>query len=282
MSEATVPIDVRLLNLTTSVLVSVAVLVGIAAMLWWAIHNPAFSIRGVTVLGDVAHNSATSLRSVVVPQLKGNFFTLDLEAAKRAFETAPWVRRAVVQREFPNRLKVTLQEHEPVAHWGDELTQMVNKQGEVFEASGEGAEYDALPVLIGPEGQAVTLLTTYARLAPHVAPMQLQLKELELLPRGSWRAELNNGAEIALGRGTEQELEARLDLLSKTAPQIAARHQRAAKDIVLADMRYPGAYALKLRGVTVGDDVKPAPKPAVRTAPKPAAAPTAPASNRRN
>ena len=282
MSEATVPIDVRLLNLTTSVLVSVAVLVGIAAMLWWAIHNPAFSIRGVTVLGDVAHNSAVSLRNVVVPQLKGNFFTLDLDAAKRAFETAPWVRRAVVQREFPNRLKVTLQEHEPVAHWGGQLTQMVNKQGEVFEASGEGAEYDALPVLIGPEGQASTLLATYGRLAPHVAPMQLQLKELELLPRGSWRAELNNGAEIALGRGTEEELEARLDLLSKTAPQIAARHQRAAKDIVLADMRYPGAYALKLRGVTtVGVDVKLAPKPAARAAPRPATR-SAPASNRRN
>ena len=278
MSEATVPIDVRLVNLTTSVLVSVAVLVGIAAVLWWAIHNPAFSIRGITVLGDVAHNSSASLRGVVLPQLKGNFFTLDLEVAKRAFETAPWVRKAVVQREFPNRLKVTLQEHEPVAHWGDQLSQMVNKQGEVFEASGEGAEYGDLPVLIGPDGQAATLLATFGRLAPHVEPMQLRLKELELLPRGSWRAELDNGAEIALGRGTEQELEARLDLLSKTAPQIAARHRRAAKDIVLADMRYAGAYALKLRGVTtMSDDAKSAP----RTAPKPAARP-APASNRRN
>jgi cell division protein FtsQ len=281
MSEATVPIDVRLLNLTTSVLVSVAVLVGIAAVLWWAIHNPAFSIRGITVLGDVAHNSAASLRGLLLPQLKGNFFTLDLKAAKRAFETAPWVRRAIVQREFPNRLKVTLQEHEPVAHWGDQLSQMVNKQGEVFEASGEGAEYADLPVLIGPDGQAASLLSTFATLSPHVAPMHLRLKELELMPRGSWRAGLDNGAEIALGRGTEEELEARLDLLSKTAPQIAARHRRTAKDIVLADMRYPGAYALKLRGVTtMSDDAKPTPKPK-SAAPKPAARP-APASNRRN
>lgn len=281
MSEATVPIDVRLLNLTTSVLVSVAVLVGIAAVLWWAIHNPAFSIRGITVLGDVAHNSAASLRGVVLPQLKGNFFTLDLDVARRAFETAPWVRKAVVQREFPNRLKVTLQEHEPVAHWGDQLSQMVNRQGEVFDASGEGAEYADLPVLIGPEGQSSILLSTFTSLVPHVAPLHLQLRELELMPRGSWRAELDNGAEIVLGRGTPQELQARLDLLSQTAPQIAARHHRTAKDLVRADMRYAGAYALKLRGVTtMSDDVKLTPKPKT-TAPKPAARP-APASNRRN
>ena len=271
MSEA-VPIDVRLLNITTSVLVSAAVLMGIVSLMWWAIHNQAFSIRGVTVMGDVAHNSATSLRAAVLPKLSGNFFTMDLGAAKRAFEAAPWVRKAVVQREFPNRLKVTLQEHEPVAHWGDQQTQMVNKQGEVFDASGEGSEYAALPVLIGPDGQASTLLDAYHRLAPHVEPMQLQLKELELMPRGSWRAELNNGAELVLGRGTAPELEARLDLLSKTAPQIAARHQRKASDIVLADMRYPGAYALKLKGVgTVSDD-----------APRPARAATRPTTTRRN
>ncbi len=266
MREATVPIDVRLLNLTTSVLVSVAVLIGIASVMWWAIHNPAFSIRGVTIVGDVAHNSAASLR-VVLPQLSGNFFTLDLDAARRAFESAPWVRKAVVQREFPNRLKVVLQEHEPVAHWGEQLTHMVNKQGEVFEASGEGNEYAGIPVLIGPEGQAGAMLETFRQLTPHVAPMQMQLKELELLPRGSWRAELSNGGEISLGRGATSELGARLDLLSKTAPQIAARHQRKASDIVLADMRYPGAYALKLRGVTtVADD---APQPARIARPTP-------------
>lgn len=268
MNEASVPIDVRLLNLTTSVLVSVAVLVGIAAVVWWAIHNPAFSIRGITVLGEVAHNSAASLRSAVLPQLKGNFFTLDLELARRAFETAPWVRQAIVRREFPNRLQVTLQEHEPVAHWGDQLSQMVNRQGEVFDASGEGDEFAGLPVLIGPEGQAGTLLSAFAHLAPHLAPMQLQIKELELLPRGSWRARLDNGAEIVLGRGSEEELQARLDLLSKTAPQIAARHRRTAKDIVLADMRYPGAYALKLRGVTtLVDDARQGPsKPTAKPA----------------
>lgn len=77
------------------------------------------SIAGITVTGDVAHNSALTLRANVTPRLTGSFFTVDLAQTRQAFEAVPWVRRAVVQRDFPNRLKVSLQEHQAVALWGE-------------------------------------------------------------------------------------------------------------------------------------------------------------------
>ena len=91
-----VPVDVRLMNVTTSLLVTGLVLACLAAGLWWALRNPAFAIRQIVVAGDTTHNSATSLRAAVAPRLSGNFFTLDLASAQAAFQAAPWVRRAVL------------------------------------------------------------------------------------------------------------------------------------------------------------------------------------------
>ena len=58
--ELPVPVDVRLMNLTTSLLVTALVLGCVIAGLWWAIRNPAFAFTQITVGGDTAHHSAAS------------------------------------------------------------------------------------------------------------------------------------------------------------------------------------------------------------------------------
>jgi len=243
------PLDVRLMNLTTSILVTILLLACLAAGLWWGLRNPAFSIGRITVEGDTAHNSAASLRANVAPRLAGNFFTLDLDAARAAFQSAPWVRRAMVQRVFPNQLNVTLQEHVPVALWGEDDTHMVNMQGEVFEANADAAE-DDLPRLLGPDGRATEVLQMYALLAPVLKPLGQPVAELALEARGNWRVELENEATIELGQGSPEELKARLAQFVSTVGEVAARHQRGPDAIASADLRHASGYALRLRGVT--------------------------------
>ena len=250
MSNAlALPLDVRLMNLTTSILVTILLLACLAAGLWWGLRNPAFSIGRITVEGDTAHNSAASLRANVAPRLAGNFFTLDLDAARAAFQSAPWVRRAMVQRVFPNQLNVTLQEHVPVALWGEDDTHMVNMQGEVFEANADAAE-DDLPRLLGPDGRATEVLQMYALLAPVLKPLGQPVAELALEARGNWRVELENEATIELGQGSPEELKARLAQFVSTVGEVAARHQRGPDAIASADLRHASGYALRLRGVT--------------------------------
>lgn len=244
------PVDVRLMNLTTSLLVTTLVLGCIAAGLWWALRHPAFAFGHITVDGDTAHNSAASLRASVLPRLQGNFFTMDLAAAQAAFQSAPWVRRATVQREFPNRLHVTLQEHVPVAFWGQGDSHMINRQGEVFEAGGDGVGEEPMPTLIGPEGQAAEVLAMHRELEPVLAPLGTPLAELALQSRGNWRAELGQGAVIELGYGTAPELAARLRQFVGTVQEVAARHQRPVEAVEAADLRHVGGYALRLRGVS--------------------------------
>ena len=245
------PLDVRLMNLTTSLLVTCLVLGCLVAALWWGIRNPAFAIGHITVDGDTEHNSAASLRVNVAPQLKGNFFTLDLDDARAAFQSAPWVREAMVRRVFPNQLNVILREHVPAALWGEDGNHMVNAHGEVFEATADEVD-ETLPRLLGPEGRAAEVLQMYRLLAPELRPLDLPLAELALEARGHWRAELDNGAVLQLGYGQPEELRARLEQFARTAGEVAARHQRGPGSIASADLRHASGYALRLRGVTTG------------------------------
>ncbi len=259
-----VPMDVRLMNVTTSLLVTGLVLACVAAGLWWMLRHPAFAIRQITVTGDTTHNSAASLRASVAPRLSGNFFTLDLDSAQAAFQSAPWVRKAVVHREFPGRLHVILQEHEAVAQWGKDDTHLVNNYGEVFETAGGNdlGEQD-LPLLEGPEGQAPKLLAMHRQLDPLVAPLGTGIARLALQSRGDWRAELDSGAVIQLGHGEPAALAARLRQFVDTVKEVAARHQRPVEAVEAADLRHVGGYALRLRGVSTVRPDAPA-QPAAR------------------
>lgn len=243
------PVDVRLMNVTTALLVSTLLLAALAAALWWGLRNPVFAIDEITVTGDTGHNSAASLRAVVAPRLSGNFFTLDLARVQAAFEAAPWVRKAVVQREFPNRLAVQLQEHVPVARWGEDDAELVDETGTVFETGGADADASDLPQLIGPSGQAPVVLAMYRALVPTLRPLAGHIAVLELQPRGHWRVSLARGTQIELGQGEPDVLAARLAGFAATAAEVAARYQRTADSIETADLRHNGGYAMRLRGV---------------------------------
>ncbi|MFS8066422.1 MAG: cell division protein FtsQ/DivIB, partial [Byssovorax sp.] len=110
-----VPFDVKLMNLTATLLFALCALMLLAAGAWWVLRQPFFPLAAIRVDGEVTHNNEVTLRANVAPQLAGNFFTVDLAKARAAFESVPWVRKAVVRREFPNRLRATLTEQVPVA-----------------------------------------------------------------------------------------------------------------------------------------------------------------------
>jgi len=244
------PLDVKLMNTAASALFAVCLVLVAAALVWWAVRHPAFAVAGISVQGEVAHNSEPTLRANVAPRLAGNFFTVDLAAARKAFESVPWVRQAVVRREFPNRLRVQIQEYQAVALWGDESdSKLLSNFGEVFEANVGDVEQEDLPRLAGPDGRSQEVLTMYQTVKPLFEPLDLSLQQLTLTPRGNWQAELDNGADIELGRGTPAEVTARTQRFLQTLTQVASRNGRRADALLSADLRYAEGYAVRLRGV---------------------------------
>lgn len=256
MSQAlSAPLDVRLMNWTATVLfVGFAVLV-LAVGARWVFRHPTFAIHRIVVQGDLAHNNALTLRANVAHSIAGNFFTVDLAAARAAFEEVPWVRRAQVRREYPGSLRVILQEHDAVAYWGQEgSSSMVNIQGEVFDANTADADHDDLPRLIGPVGQSIDMLAMYKALEPVFEPLGIRLSELELTTRGGWRLTLDTDAVIELGGGSPAMVVQRTQRFTRTLTQVAAQYHRRPDALESADLRHTDGYAVRLRGVTVTSD----------------------------
>jgi cell division protein FtsQ len=245
------PLDVRLMNITATVLFVACGLLLAGALGWWAVRNPMFAIRGIVVQGDTAHNSAATLRANVLPRLRGNFFTVDLQKTREAFEAVPWVRRAVVKRQFPNKLRVQLQENEAEAFWGaDSESRLVNTYGEVFEANPGDVEQDEMPRLVGPEGSAAQVLAMYRGLKPMLEKLDLGIDQVALSGRGGWTLTLDSGATVELGSGATEEVLARSQRFAATLTQVTAKYGRKPEALVTADLRHTDGYAVKLRGVT--------------------------------
>jgi cell division protein FtsQ len=147
----------------------------------------------------------------------------------------PWVKTAIVKRDFPHGLVVSLQEHEPAAYWqasqdppahknaGDPLVsdaphvikptiQWLNTQGHVFETPNEEDKKEdkkegkkTLPTLMGPPDSAQQVWAFYEQLDPLLQKIASHIHTLELTEHGSWRFQISRpGSSESQGTHTSK------------------------------------------------------------------------------
>jgi cell division protein FtsQ len=247
--QGPMPADVRLMNAVASFVFALIALALLAAAVQWLTRAPMFAIRAIQLDGDLVRNNVATIRANAAPRLAGNFFSVDLQAARTAFEAVPWVRHAVVRRIWPDRLAITLEEHRPAALWlgVDGNDRLVNVQGEVFEANVGDVEDEALPSFAGPDGSAAAMLAMYRQVQPLLLRQQIEIDRLHLSGRGSWRVEVDNGAVVELGRGSVVEVTARTERFVRTLPQVTGQFRQP---LLAADLRHADGYAVRLRDVS--------------------------------
>jgi cell division protein FtsQ len=194
---------------------------------------PIFPLREVEVTGRIAHTTRDQVQSIVGAQLKGTFFTLDLEATRAAFQRLPWVRQANVRRQWPDRLEVEIEEHVALARWRD--TALVNTYGEVFEA----ATSELLPTFIAPEGTSAEVAQRYGEFRQLLSPLAKRPLQVLLSERRAWQLKLDDGDVLELGRSRMAErLQRFVTAYDRTLAQLPARAYRV-------DLRYPNGFAVR-------------------------------------
>jgi cell division protein FtsQ len=225
----------RILNIAAGVLVGIAVLAFAVAGLALLLRSSFFPVTELEVKNALAKTTKEEIQAATRGRIDGNFFAVDTAGVRAALEQLPWVRRVSVRRVWPDRLEVTLEEHVPLARWGDDA--LVNSYGERFN----GHTDQALPVLFGPAGTEPEVAQRYARFARLVAPLGAQLERVALTPRYAWQLQLASGLHIMLGRdvGAESRLTRFVDAYPATLGKIARRHE-------YVDLRYPNGFALRV------------------------------------
>ncbi len=250
--------DVRTMNTLTRLLLGVLLLVLAYFGYRWVAQQSMFDLRRIHVKGmngkPLRYVDVATVRSSALPRLRGNFFTVDLNATRAAFETVPWVKHASVRREWPNRLVVLVDEYVVLGTWGGQEGRLVSVDGLLFTANLDEAEAEGvLPVLAGPDDSAQEVAERFADLHNWLAPLGLAPRELRLSTRYAWTAKLDNGIELNLGRTHVRDaMKARVDRLASVYPQLAAALPGR---IEMLDLRYPNGLALRRRAQPLPTEV---------------------------
>jgi len=231
----------RLLNTAANVLCALALVLVLYAAGTLLVHSPAFALRSIRIQGELAHVTRGQIVEALQGRLSGTFFTVDVEAVRAMFQTVPWVRRAEVRRQWPDRLDVRLEEHVAFARWGQESDgRLVNVQGEPFAGRIEGE----LPQFAGPAGSEQDMTRRYAMFRELLAPLSLEPRTVTLSQRRSWQLRLSNGLTLQLGRDSDKDpLRERVARFAGVYP---AAIGRLARRFDYVDLRYPNGFALRV------------------------------------
>jgi cell division protein FtsQ len=203
------------------------------ALLMWLVSLPLFALHRIEILGHLRHIDESQVRLVSTRGIRGNFFTVDLDKVRVAFEKLPWVREARISRHWPDTLIVELVEHAPLGRWNGKF--LLSEEGVVFKTSSKAS----LPSLSGFDGSGEEVAEAYRRYSKTLATVGMHIRELSLSQRRSWRLKTEEGLEIALGR---VEPDIRLERFSQLYPHVTEKLGSAPSYV---DLRYADGFAVR-------------------------------------
>ena len=219
-------------------------------------RNPGrFPIRSVVVEGVYQFADKGQMRDRVMTQASLGFFNLDIEDIQRNVEELPWVKNAYVRRVWPESITVHVEEHKPVARWGDRS--LVTDGFKLFtppQLKGTSEPrlqelVDGLPMLYSPERRHVSLLRLLNETRFLLDQVEAPLEGMVEDERRSLTLHLKNDVKVVIGH---REVEKRIKRFSEIfRPYVAPVYD----DIAKVDMRYTNGFAMA-RKSTVSEKLR--------------------------
>lgn len=236
------------LRLVAWVLALMLVALPVVAVINGWIGAERWPLRRVVVTSRFERVSENAVRDTVLPFARRGFFAVDLAAAQTAVARLPWVERAEVRKQWPDKLIVQVVEHRPFAWWGDD--RLLSERGRIFPSRGVTVP-KGLPRFEGPESRSADLVALYNESRAMFAAGGIDVRVLRLDARGSWAMTLSNGAEVLVGR---DDARLRLERFARMLPQVLSQEQQlgaaraqGARALARADLRYTNGFALSWR-----------------------------------
>jgi len=195
-------------------------------------------LKVVRIDGQLRHLDRLQIEKAVGGEIRGNFFTVDVGRVHRAAQNLPWVDQASVRRVWPQTLVMKVNEQVPMARWGK--SRLVNPRGDVFSPLKSEIPKD-LPDLFGPDGSSHEMVARFLELKPRLALLGLELNQLILDKRRSWKLVFANGMRLHLG---SQSTEARLKRFISIFPRIQGESE-SEEGLLDVDLRYTNGFTVR-------------------------------------
>ena len=224
---------------------------------FWIGQRPVFTIQQIQLQGEegrqLHHVNQALVKTQVLSHLNGNFFSVRLDQARKAFEELPWIRSASVRRVWPNGLSVTLEEQEPIGIWNtNDGPKLLNNHGELFTVNLAEADLDkGLVDFSGPTNSNKEAVELYQQLNDWFKPLNAKVESLALSSRYSWTTKLDNGMTFELGRDLDQkdrsQIKNRIDRFFRVWPEVS---EKLPNKIDYIDLRYANGFAVRTSAKT--------------------------------
>jgi len=215
--------------------VGVGVVAGCLAVVWLLVFALDRPVRRVLVEGAFQRVSPPEIESAVAQVVRGGLASVDLRMVRKHIERIEWVDSAVVQRRWPDAIRVVIVEEVAAARWND--AGLLNARGDLFIRNARYVPPE-LPLLEGPEGSEGAVAQLYLDAQGRLLEVGLRLTGVRLDERGAWELRLANGVLVKLGR---QAVTDRLErFIALASPLVAKR----LAEVAYVDMRYTNGFSV--------------------------------------
>ena len=219
--------------------------IGLSALAWWGwmgwnwVREPQLMpISTLTITGTSAQIPLPEVNAALRPYVGQGFLWVHPDQVRHALDTLPWVADAEVRRVWPDRLQIDIKPYTPVARWLGGAGQMVDDQGQVFSIPPSQVPSD-LPNLEGPADSGARLIAQMANFNQILAPLGVNVLDLQEDQRGGWRCILSNKVRLLLG---SEDILPALKRWVVIAPQVKEYLVPGAT----MDLRYTNGFAVAM------------------------------------
>lgn len=195
-------------------------------------------IETVVIEGQGNFVSEEEIKDTVSRFVSASLIALDLEKLKQELEMLPWISKVAVQREWPGKLIINVEEELAIARWRD--TELLNQQGQIFVPEAIEGLLN-LPRLSGPENSEKAVMEQYQKFNQLMYPLGVRIRDLSMNERGALTMLLTNGVKVKLGK------EDVLERVRRLVTFMESRYSTDLLNIETIDLRYTNGIAVSPR-----------------------------------
>lgn len=196
--------------------------------------------KSIQIFGELSWIDRDSLNQLILDNIDGGFFSLNISQLKAHLEQQPWIESIAVRRVWPDVLQITANEQQPVAVWNG--SHVINRYGELFDPVDQNLPTYLVNVS-GPEGSHHLAMNHYFAIEKLFQEVGLRISSLEINDRRSIQIFLTNGVRLLLGRVRDEGESA--DEVRRFVMAYRGRLSSRFEDIALVDLRYTNGLAVR-------------------------------------
>ena len=206
------------------------------AAVWGVKQIDNVAIKAIIVQTALHRVDKADIRNIAQTYMQAGFFTVDLDSFEQQLNNLPWIYRANIQRQWPGRLVIEIEEQTPHFRWGDKA--LLGAAGQVFTVNDLSA-FKHLPRLQGVAGRQKYLFSLYHQYNARFHKAGAAIIELTEDARYNKVIRLANGIAVNVGReNAESQIE-------RCLQSFAVFSKAERKAIASIDLRHSNGFAVR-------------------------------------